>query len=124
LYRCILDGEFLTWDSDLQQFEAFGGVRTVGKSTALTHRLGMHCTVMIMLMVATAMEAPSIDATTGKWLCFMAFDVLWAENNSLLEMPLAMRRRTCRLIQCTSPPHSADVMVSFVSACIQGCSSG
>lgn len=81
---CILDGEFMAWDANSQRFEPFGGNRGIALDS---------------------------DPEQPKHLCYMVFDIVYVDGQTLLGMSLEKRRMVLekRLItverRCELVPH-------------------
>ncbi|KYR02618.1 DNA ligase IV [Tieghemostelium lacteum] len=81
--KCIIDGELIVWDSISQRFEDFGKLKTLA--------LG-------------AKDQPSDDTlgvNYGKQLCYMAFDVLYVKDQSVMD--LSLQQRALILQRCVKP---------------------
>ncbi|KAF2069812.1 hypothetical protein CYY_008872 [Polysphondylium violaceum] len=70
--KCIIDGELLVWDSIAQKFEDFGKLKTLA--------LG-----------GNGDSGDPLGANFGKQLCFIAFDVIYVKDQSVMELPLSQR---------------------------------
>eukprot|EP00004_Rigifila_ramosa_P018801 TRINITY_DN4719_c0_g1_i1.p1 TRINITY_DN4719_c0_g1~~TRINITY_DN4719_c0_g1_i1.p1 ORF type:complete len:896 (-),score=182.09 TRINITY_DN4719_c0_g1_i1:269-2956(-) len=68
--RCILDGEMVSWDPQTQQYVPFGHNRTVAKAT---------------------LNQPVSDTT--RHLCYIVFDILYADEKNLMNEPLFLRKK-------------------------------
>eukprot|EP01029_Cantina_marsupialis_P006553 TRINITY_DN1723_c0_g1_i2.p1 TRINITY_DN1723_c0_g1~~TRINITY_DN1723_c0_g1_i2.p1 ORF type:complete len:507 (+),score=96.66 TRINITY_DN1723_c0_g1_i2:111-1631(+) len=85
--KAILDGEMLVWDEVGERFAKFGENRTVAQ------------------MMAIRQNADGTLQDSDKWLCYMAFDVLFMEGGppglpegDLLNIPLGRRKDVLRSI--------------------------
>ncbi|GAM24471.1 hypothetical protein SAMD00019534_076460 [Acytostelium subglobosum LB1] len=70
--RCIIDGELLVWDTISQRFEEFGKLKTLalgGKDAA----------------------SDTLNNNYGKQLCYIAFDIIYVRDQSVMELPLSQR---------------------------------
>ncbi|EFA81882.1 DNA ligase IV [Heterostelium album PN500] len=63
--NCIIDGELLVWDTIVQRYEEFGKLKTLALNQTVDN--------------------------VGKQLCFIAFDVLYVGDKSVVELPLSQR---------------------------------
>ncbi|KAK7200284.1 DNA ligase-like protein [Novymonas esmeraldas] len=85
LHDCILDGEFLVYDSGLRAYLEFGLNRT---------------------FATTAAEVAGVtgeDSGGARWFCFIVFDIVLLNGQSLLRVPLSSRRRLLREVLSEQP---------------------
>ncbi|PRP74389.1 DNA ligase 4-like [Planoprotostelium fungivorum] len=70
--RCIIDGELVVWDEITQRFEEFGKLKTFATN-------------------ARDMPLNKSSENTGKQLCYVAFDLLYVNNRSVMDLTLSQR---------------------------------
>ncbi|KAF0894154.1 hypothetical protein E2562_034886 [Oryza meyeriana var. granulata] len=71
--RCILDGEMLVWDTVLNRFAEFGSNQEIAK-------------------------AAKEGLETGRQLCYVAFDILYAGDTSVIHQSLTERHEILRKV--------------------------
>ncbi|KAN0022290.1 hypothetical protein ACTFIU_004466 [Dictyostelium citrinum] len=72
--RCILDGELIVWDSISQRFEDFGNLKTLALNKD-----------------GISGSGDPLGVNYGKQLCFIAFDILFVKDQSVMNLPLMQR---------------------------------
>ncbi|EGC36387.1 hypothetical protein DICPUDRAFT_97591 [Dictyostelium purpureum] len=79
--KCILDGELIVWDTVTQRFEDFGKLKTLALNKD-----------------GISGSGDPLGANYGKQLCYIAFDILFVKDKSVMPLPLA--QRTMLLKRC------------------------
>jgi DNA ligase-4 len=73
--NCILDGEILVWDKNLNKFDEFGSLKPNAK-----------------FFMKEKIIKKTIDSDNyNKQIVFVSFDILYRNNESLIELPLRAR---------------------------------
>ncbi|KAL6068764.1 DNA ligase, variant 2 [Balamuthia mandrillaris] len=115
--RCIIDGELLVWDSLTGRFEDFGKL----KSLAQYEREKASGSLSLQQDV-------DIGTHYGKRFCYMAFDLLYVNDKSVLELTLSQRmtllkrciksqEKVVEVVQQTEA-HSTEDVVNALDAAI------
>mmetsp|Transcript_30578 Transcript_30578/g.48990 ORF Transcript_30578/g.48990 Transcript_30578/m.48990 type:complete len:958 (-) Transcript_30578:123-2996(-) len=97
--KCILDGEVLHWDNETKKYVPFGTNKTVA--------------AMCANLVSQGKDVDS----RNEWLCFVAFDILYAESSSVPGIvqgsltPLQFHKRRQILENAIAPiPHKLEII--------------
>lgn len=77
--QCIIDGELLVWDSIVERFEAFGKLKTFANFTR-TAAFSLDSDIQSEFV-----------ANYGKQLCYIAFDLLFLNDKSVMDLTLQQR---------------------------------
>jgi len=117
---CILDGELVSWNSETESFEPFGTNRSIALSQSV-----FDSEVSQLASLSDSPDSPQstevaqvdeIDQQLlchSKNLCYIAFDILYRNGESLVSKPLNERKRI--LQECIkTEPHRFDVAEYFV----------
>ena len=71
--ECILDGELMVWDKVTEKYTEFGTLKSIAN----------YC--------KEKKEGKYDEALEKKQVCFIAFDLLYLNNKSIIELPLKER---------------------------------
>jgi DNA ligase-4 len=88
--QCIIDGELVVWDNIAGRFEEFGKLKTLANFGKLDESIidGKH----------------DIGENYGKQLCYIAFDLLYVNSKSVMDLTLS--QRVTLLKRCIPQPKS------------------
>lgn len=87
---CIIDGELVVWNRNLQTFESFGMNRPVARAQSM--QSGKLEIPSENTESQSDIEDSSVQDFAGKQLCFVAFDILMLDGKSLIEKTLQERK--------------------------------
>lgn len=77
--NCILDGEIIVWDSKLGKFEEFGNIKSfINDKDEDNDEFGSHL---------HSSSPSSMYSRDGKNLCYVVFDILMVNGESILHIP-------------------------------------
>ncbi|GLI63887.1 hypothetical protein VaNZ11_007004 [Volvox africanus] len=107
--RMILDGEMVVWNKTRQVFEPFGGLSSamdaINRGAAPSERMKMKMGTSINTSDPDYVFPTAADVE----VIFVAFDVLYIDDSSVLDKPLGERHQLLRRALRSCPPEGIPV---------------